>query len=94
MRHHPRGTVRYVKLEALSEVNGDSWTTAAEFNVLDANGNALNRSGWTITADSQETQRENGAMGVMVERQLRYDMAYTMAGSESASPPFLGGQPG
>ena len=59
----PAGTVRYVKLEALSEVNGNPWTTAAEFNVVDANGNALNRSGWTITADSQETQGENGVAG-------------------------------
>ncbi len=56
----PAGTVRYVKLEVLSEVNGNPWTSAAEFNLLDGNGSPLNRSGWTITADSQETQGENG----------------------------------
>ncbi len=56
-----RGAIRYVKLEALSEVNGNPWTSAAEINILDANGNAINRAGWTVTTDSQETQGENGA---------------------------------
>ncbi|MBS1809999.1 MAG: discoidin domain-containing protein [Acidobacteria bacterium] len=55
-----RGAIRYVKLEALSEVNGNPWSSAAEVNVLDANGVLLNRTGWTITTDSEETQGENG----------------------------------
>ncbi len=45
---------RYVKLEATSEINGNVWTSAAEFNVLDANGNALARNGWLASADSAE----------------------------------------
>ena len=55
-----RGAIRFVKLEALSEVNGNPWTSAAEINILDTNGNAINRAGWTVTTDSQETQGENG----------------------------------
>ncbi|HEX4946674.1 MAG TPA: discoidin domain-containing protein [Blastocatellia bacterium] len=55
-----RGTIRYVKLEALSEVNGNPWTSAAEINIVDGNNNPLNRTGWTVTTDSQEIQGEDG----------------------------------
>ncbi|MFN7928225.1 MAG: discoidin domain-containing protein [Blastocatellia bacterium] len=55
-----RGTIRFVKLEALSEVNGNPWTSAAEINILDGKSIPLNRAGWTVTTDSQETQGENG----------------------------------
>ena len=54
------GIHRYVKLVADSEVNGNPWTSAAEFNVLDSNSNAIDRSGWTITTDSEETAGEDG----------------------------------
>jgi galactose oxidase len=33
----------------------------AEFNVLDANGATIPRTGWSVVADSQETVGENGA---------------------------------
>ncbi|MBL8206393.1 MAG: NPCBM/NEW2 domain-containing protein [Blastocatellia bacterium] len=55
-----RGAIRYVKLEALSEVNGNAWASAAEVNILDGNGNVLNRTGWTATTNSEETQGEDG----------------------------------
>ncbi|MFN0119403.1 MAG: NPCBM/NEW2 domain-containing protein, partial [Blastocatellia bacterium] len=55
-----RGTIRYVRLEALSEINGNPWTSAAEVSIRDINGTALNRTGWTVTADSQETAGEDG----------------------------------
>lgn len=53
--------VRYVKFEALSEINGNPWTSMAEFNVLDASGAAISRVGWTVSVDSVESQGENGA---------------------------------
>ncbi|WP_404932886.1 discoidin domain-containing protein [Methylibium sp. Root1272] len=40
---------------------GRAYTTMAEFNLLDATGVVIPRTGWTVVADSQETQGENGA---------------------------------
>ena len=56
-----QGAMRYVRFVAESEVNGKPWTSVAELNVLDANGNALDRSGWNLTADSVEVNSEDGA---------------------------------
>jgi large repetitive protein len=55
------GNPRYVRLEALSEVNGNPWTSMAEFNLLDDNGTTLPRTGWSVSADSVELLGENGA---------------------------------
>lgn len=52
---------RYVRFVALSEMNNNPWTTVADFALLDANGNLMDRSAWTVTADSQELEGENGA---------------------------------
>jgi YVTN family beta-propeller protein len=52
------GLPRYAKLEALSEVAGNPWTSMAEFNLLDANGQPIVRSGWAVSADSAETVSE------------------------------------
>ncbi len=47
------GATRYLRIEALSEVNGNPWTSIAEVTVLDADGNPLSRNGWSATADSE-----------------------------------------
>src|SRR5690606_8066041 len=59
-------TGRYVRLRALTEVNGRPYTSMAELNVL---GTAVTttqtwipKSGWTLRyVDSQETAKENGS---------------------------------
>nr|MCU0870502.1 discoidin domain-containing protein [Burkholderiales bacterium] len=48
------GAVRYVRLEALSEVANNPWTSIAELNLLDADGRPLARGAWTATADAAE----------------------------------------
>jgi hypothetical protein len=54
------GSSRYVKLEALSEVGANPWASAAEIQILGSNGLALPRSGWTISASSEEANAESG----------------------------------
>ncbi len=55
------GNPRFVRLEALSEVAGNPWTSMAEFNLQDDNGITLPRTGWAASADSVELTGENGA---------------------------------
>ena len=55
-------SVRYVRLVADSEVNGNPWTTIAELTVLDGNGTPLDQSSWSLqSVDSEELVGENGA---------------------------------
>ncbi|HEX6239327.1 MAG TPA: discoidin domain-containing protein, partial [Polyangiales bacterium] len=55
------GSTRYVMLEALTEVAGNPWSSAAEINLLDDNGQVMPRGAWTVSADSAELAGENGA---------------------------------
>ena len=55
------GTVRFVKLEEVTEVKENPWASMAEFNFLDGNGAVMSRNNWTVSADSQELSGENGA---------------------------------
>ena len=48
----PEECIRFVRLVADSEVNGNVFASAAEINLLDKYGTPINRSGWKITADS------------------------------------------
>ena len=53
----PARTASWVRLTALSEVNGGGWASAAELHVLDEKGNPLPRDKWIIEA---EHERNNG----------------------------------
>ena len=54
--------VQFVMLEAISEANGNAWTSMAEFNLLDRSGALIPRSGWAVQADSQAaTSGQNSA---------------------------------
>jgi DNA-binding beta-propeller fold protein YncE len=48
------GPFRFVKLVALSEANGNPWTSVAELSVFDGNGMPIPRTDWTATGDSEE----------------------------------------
>jgi len=54
------GDVRFVKLEEVSELNGKPWASMAEFNLVDAKGANLPRTGWTASADSADTNDKPG----------------------------------
>jgi large repetitive protein len=54
-------SARFVLLQADSEVNGGPWTSAAEINLLDEQGQPVPRGRWNVTADSAELAAENGA---------------------------------
>ena len=57
-------SLRYVRLVADSEVNGNSWASLAELTLLDQNGTPLDQSGWTLqSVNSEELVGENGAAG-------------------------------
>ena len=54
-------TARYFCLEALSEVNGSPFTSAAEIELLNEKGEEIPRSAWKILyADSEELQGDDG----------------------------------
>ena len=61
------GLTRYVKLEALSETNGNAWSSAAEINLLAPDGQTLSRSGWQLSADSQELAAANNAVSNAID---------------------------
>lgn len=54
------GEVRFVKLEQLSEVNGNPWASIAELSLVDAAGADLPRDGWRASADSAEEGESPG----------------------------------
>ena len=57
----PSGSHQFVRFVADSEINGNPWTSMAELNVLDSQGNPLSQTGWSVVSfDSQETAAENG----------------------------------
>jgi hypothetical protein len=49
---------RYAKLVALSEQAGAVWSSCAELQIMTTGNLAINRAGWAIVADSQETNNE------------------------------------
>jgi hypothetical protein len=52
---------RFVRLFADSDIAGTPYTSVAEFSVLDAAGNAIDKTGWVASADSAETEFVGGA---------------------------------
>lgn len=59
---------RYVKLLALSEQNGLSWTSIAELQVLTVGGKPLDSVSWSARADSEETSSEYAPAKSAIDR--------------------------
>lgn len=53
------GPYRYVRLVPLSAPNDRPWASMAEFDLLDANGQLIDRSGWIASASSAESSSSN-----------------------------------
>jgi YVTN family beta-propeller protein len=56
--------VRYVRLEALSEVSGGAAAAIGELDVLDTDGRPIARGGQTATADSEELPSNAAALAI------------------------------
>ena len=54
--------VNFVRLVALSALDGGPVASVAEFNLLDAQGHVISRLGWTVAASSEETQDPGRAL--------------------------------
>jgi YVTN family beta-propeller protein len=63
----PSIAASWVRLEAVSETNGQPWTSMAEFNLLDRSGAALSRSGWQVQVDSQEAASGNNSAAAAID---------------------------
>jgi hypothetical protein len=50
---------RYAKLVATSEQSGNVWSSVAEIQILTTGSVAISRTGWAVTADSQELDDQN-----------------------------------
>ncbi|RYD38786.1 MAG: c-type cytochrome, partial [Verrucomicrobiaceae bacterium] len=76
---------RYVKLVSYSSQNGQPFSGLAEFNLLDAAGEPLDRSGWQASASSEETSSENGRASRTIDGQTNtiWHTAYS-----AGTPPF------
>ena len=48
------GESRFVKLEAVSELNGKAWASVSELHLIDENGADVDRKGWVASADSAD----------------------------------------
>ena len=96
----PAQTASWIRLAALSEVNGGGWASAAELHVLDEKGNPLPRDKWVIEA---EHERNNGLRALppnlidgdptTIQRKTSGDWEPKEGGHDSDAQIHLAGEP-
>lgn len=80
-------TARYVRLTALSEVNGNPWTSVAEFSILDQSGNPIPFSETSIhDFDSEETVDEVAPVSRIIDGNIN-TFWHTEWGAIEPAPP-------
>jgi len=78
------GSFRYVRLVAESSQQGNEYAGGAEFNLLDKDGNLINRSGWSITADNEASSTY--AVGKMIDGNINSFWHTQWSGSRPPHP--------
>lgn len=74
---------RYLMLVAESEVNNNPWSAIAELNLYDNNNQALDRSNWQVSADSQDIF---GAIGNIKDGKLNTAWMSNLAAGSASTP--------
>ncbi|KAF2760457.1 galactose oxidase [Pseudovirgaria hyperparasitica] len=86
-----RKVARYVKITAVTEAQNaqNPWTSIAELNIHQVADPFINSQGFTFTADSEETARENGRASNLNDN-LPYTIWHTnWSGNAPAHPHYL-----
>jgi hypothetical protein len=58
---------RYVRLQATSELAGNVWSAVAELSLFTTGDVAIARSGWVVTADSEETDDQDAPASAAID---------------------------
>lgn len=80
---------RYVRLAAHSAAQGELWVAAAEIELFDTNGQAINRTAWHLTPDSEERQHELGQVSHAIDGDPNTRWQSQWQAADPATPHWL-----
>ncbi|HVY32194.1 MAG TPA: discoidin domain-containing protein [Polyangiaceae bacterium] len=84
------GGFRYAKLVATSEQSGAVWSSVAELNLLTTGSATITRGGWSIMADSEETDDEQAPATAAIDGDVAtfWHTAWEPAPNDVNDPPL------